>query len=144
MKRVFLGILVILPLASCVTIINEPKPAATGQTGRESPQVRGALSGRRQILVSFYANAADCTSLGDPTLKVAVAPKHGKVSIEQGTALADFGDGDARKACNGQTVPATVIYYTSDEGFVGEDSAAFERIGVRGAYGYHVYTINVR
>ena len=38
----------------------------------------------------------------------------------------------------------TVIYYTSELGFVGADPVEFERIGVRGAYGYHIYTINVR
>lgn len=106
--------------------------------------MRGALSGQRQLLVSFFAVGPDCTSLGYPTLKVAKAPLHGDVSVEHGTALADFGQGDARSVCNGRSVPATVIYYTSVAGFVGEDSAEFERIGVRGAYGYHVYTIHVR
>ncbi len=106
--------------------------------------VRGALSGQRQILVSFYATGPACTSLGYPTLKVAKAPQHGEVSIEQGTALADFEKSDVRNVCNGTSVPATVIYYTSVAGFIGEDSVAFERIGVRGAYGYHAYTIHVR
>ncbi len=131
-------------LASCV-IVNENTPDGTTvpQLPR-APVVRGALSGQRQVLVSFYAAASDCTSLGYPTLKVAKAPRHGEVSIEQGTALADFGKDDARNVCNGKTVPATVIYYTSMNGFIGEDSVAFERIGVRGAYGYHEYTINVR
>ncbi len=94
--------------------------------------------------MSFYALGSDCTSLGYPTLKLVKAPQHGKVSIEHGSALAGVGADDARTVCNGQTVPATVIYYTADAGFVGEDAAAFERIGVRGAYGYHAYTINVR
>jgi hypothetical protein len=82
--------------------------------------------------------------LGYPTLKVAKAPQHGEVSVEQGTALADFVKGDVRSVCNGNSVPATVIYYTSVIGFIGDDSVAFERIGVRGAYGYHAYTIHVR
>jgi hypothetical protein len=115
-----------------------PPPAAG------KPIIRGALSGQRQILASFYATALDCTSLGYPTLKVAKAPKHGEVSVEQGTAVADFEKNDARNVCNGKSVPATVIYYTSEPGFIGTDSAEFERIGVRGAYGYHIYTINVR
>ena len=58
--------------------------------------------------------------------------------------LVDFEKNDARNVCNGKSVPATVIYYTSEPGFIGTDSAEFERIGVRGAYGYHIYTINVR
>ena len=133
-----------LVLASCV-VVNETKPDATPlQQAAEAPNVRGALSGQRQLLVGFYAIGSDCASLGYPTLKVARPPKHGHVSVEQGTALADIGKTDARNVCNGKSVPATVIYYTSVTGFIGEDSVEFERIGVRGAYGYHTYIIHVR
>jgi hypothetical protein len=144
MKTVFVIAGASLALASCV-VINEQKPdTPTVREATETPQVRGALSGQRQIIVSFYATASDCTSLGYPTLKVAKAAQHGRVSVEQGTALADFAKDDARRICKGKSVPATVIYYTSEPGFIGTDSVAFERIGVAGAYGYHVYTINVR
>jgi hypothetical protein len=144
MRAAILCVSSALALASCV-VVNENKPeATTSQQVAEAPNVRGALSGQRQLLVSFYATGSDCTSLGYPTLKVAKAPQHGEVSVEQGTALADFGKGDIRNVCNGNSVPATVIYYTSVTGFIGEDSVAFERIGVRGAYGYHAYTIHVR
>jgi hypothetical protein len=144
MRAAILWVSSTLVLASCV-VVNENKPdATTSRQVAEVPNVRGALSGRRQILVSFYALGSDCASLGYPTLKVAKPPQHGEVSVEQGTALADFGTGDVRNVCNGKSVPATVIYYTSMSGFIGEDSVAFERIGVRGAYGYHAYTIHVR
>jgi hypothetical protein len=144
MKTAFVCVGTSLALASCV-VINEQKPdMTTARQATEAPQVRGALGGQRQLIVSFYATAPDCTSLGYPTLKVAKPPQHGQVSVEQGTALANFGKDDARSVCNGKSVPATVIYYTSEPGFIGADSVAFERIGVAGAYGYHVYTINVR
>jgi hypothetical protein len=133
-----------LALASCIVINTNNPGAITATQATGTPIVRGALSGERQILVSFYATASDCTSLGYPTIKVAKAPKHGEVFVEQGAALADFGKDDARDICNGRSVPATVIYYTSEPGFIGTDSVEFERIGVRGAYGYHIYTINVR
>jgi hypothetical protein len=134
----------ILLLASCVVVnTDNPGPVTARQT-TGVPILRGALSGQRQIIASYYATAPDCTSLGYPTLKVAKAPKHGKVSVEQGTALADFQKDDARSVCNGKSVPATVIYYTSAPGFIGNDSAEFERIDVRGANGYQIYAINVR
>ena len=113
-------------LASCV-VVNENKPEATTSQTAEVPSVRDALSGQRQLLVSFYALGSDCTSLGYPTLKVAKAPQHGEVSVGHGTALADFGKGDVRNVCNGKSVPASVICYTSVTGFIGEDSVAFER-----------------
>ena len=144
MKAVFACVGAGLALASCVVINDRSTDAARMQQAKEAPQVRGALSGRRQLIASFYATAPDCTSLGYPTLIVARPPQHGHASVEQGTALAGFGKDDARNVCNGRSVPATLIYYTSEPGFIGADSVAFERIGVAGAYGYHDYTINVR
>jgi hypothetical protein len=144
MKTAFVIAGASLALASCI-VIDEQKPdMTTVRETTETPKIRGALSAQRQIIASFYAAASDCTSLGYPTLKVAKTAQHGRVSVEQGMALADFGKDDARSICNGKSVPATVIYYTSEPGFIGADSVAFDRIGVAGAYGYHVYTINVR
>jgi hypothetical protein len=144
MRAGFLAAASALALASCI-VVNTNNPAGpAARQAAEKPMIRGALSGQRQIIASFYATASDCTSLGYPTLKVAKPPEHGEVSVEQGTALADFGKDDARNICNGRSVPATVIYYTSEPGFIGTDSAEFERIGVRGAYGYHIFSINVR
>jgi hypothetical protein len=133
-----------LALASCVVVNDRQADVTTAHQAKDAPQVRGALSGQRQLIASFYATGPDCTSLGYPTLKVAKPPQHGQVSVEEGTALAGFGKNDVRNVCNGKSVPATVIYYTSEPGFIGTDVAAFERIGVAGAYGYHDYTINVR
>jgi hypothetical protein len=132
-----------LMLASCVTITDRTAEAG-GPQAAQTHQIRGAVSGQKQVIVSFYATAPDCTSLGYPTLKLAKPPQHGQVSIEKGTAFAAFGKDDPRSVCNGKAVPATVIYYTSQPGFIGADSVDFERIGVAGAYGYHAYTINVR
>ena len=143
MRAALAHIGVSLMLASCVTI-NDQTPKPGGTQTQQTHQVRGAVSGQKQLIVTFYATASDCTSLGYPTLKLAKPPQHGQVSIEQGTAFAIFGKDDPRSVCNGKEVPATVIYYTSSPGFIGADSVDFERIGVAGAYGYHSYTINVR
>jgi len=125
-------------LQSLNALIRQPEARA------QTHQVRGALSGQKQLIASFYAVASNCTSAGYPTLKLAKPPQHGQVSVEQGTEIATFGRDDPRRPCNGEEFPATTLYYTSEPGFVGTDSVAFDRIGVRGAYGYHVYTINVR
>lgn len=143
MRAALAYIFVALMLASCVTI-NERTAKPGGAKAGQTYQVRGAVSGQKQLIVSFYATASNCTSLGYPTLKLVKPPQHGQVSIEKGTEFATFGKDDPRSVCNGKEVPATVIYYTSEPGFIGADSVAFERIGVAGAYGYHAYTINVR
>jgi hypothetical protein len=133
----------VLTLTSCATVDKHANEAPAVENGH-TIQIRGALSGQRQRIATFYATAPDCRSLGYPTLKVAKAPQHGEVSVEEGVATAMFGENDPRRTCNGREVPATVIYYTSVPGFIGADSVAFDRIGVEGAYGYHVYRINVR
>ena len=120
----------------------EGVPPANAPTS--APVVRGALSGVRQQINSFYNLNPDCTSGGYPTLKVARAPQHGQVVVEQGMDFAEFPKDNIRSACNGRSVPATLIFYTSEPGFVGTDTVAFDRIGVAGGYGYHDYTINVR
>jgi len=127
-------------LASCV----QPQQAQQHAANEPAQQVRGASSGVRQQIAEFYYVNSDCTSGGYPLLKVAKPPQHGQISVEQGTAYADYTKDSTHAACNGKKVPATLIFYTSEPGFVGSDSAAFDRIGVLGAYGYHDYTINVR
>lgn len=146
-RRVFQVVCVAagLGLASCVinqppTPPNQPQSPPT----EAGPKVRGALSGAKQQIAEFYFVNPDCTSGGYPTLKVAKQPQHGQISIEQGTAYAEFTRDKAFAACNGKKVPATLVYYTSEPGFVGSDEVALDRIGVLGAYGYHDYTINVR
>ncbi len=106
--------------------------------------MRGALSGTKQSIGQFYNVNPDCTSGGYPTLKVAVPPLHGQIFIEQGTAFSDYPKDNIRAACNGKSVPASIISYLSQPGYVGSDQVEFERIGVSGGYGYYKYTINVR
>jgi hypothetical protein len=127
-----------LTLSACVAFIG-PR----GATDR-SKQIRGAFSGQKQRIGAFYSTNPDCSSAGYPSLKVVKAPQHGAVSVEQGSTEAAFDKNNARSACNGKEIPATLVYYTSTAGFVGRDTVEMERIGVQGGYGYHVYTINVR
>jgi hypothetical protein len=145
MKTVFLCVVASLMLLGCSVTINYPTAnMSEARKAAGTPQVRGALSGQRQLIFSVYTAAADCTSLGYPTMKVLTPPQHGQVSVEQGVTVAGFGGGDSRVICNGKSFPSTVIYYTSEPGFIGADLVAFERIGVAGAYAYHAFTINVR
>ena len=137
-----------LSLASCVQSGSQyqapPQMQFQPQPEVKQPIERGALSGTRQQIAEFYFVNPDCSTNGTPTLKMAKAPQHGTIEVVQGTAFADFAKTSTEGACNGKKVPATLIFYTSEPGFIGADSVAFERIGVAGAYGYHDYTINVR
>jgi hypothetical protein len=71
MKTDFACVVAGLTLASCVVINDGNADVTTAQPAKEAPQLRGALTGKRQLIASFYATGPDCTSLGYPTLKVA-------------------------------------------------------------------------
>ena len=127
-------------LTSCAQTGQQPPKTA----GENTPQVRGAVSGVKQQIAQFSFVNPDCVTGGYPTLKIAKQPQHGQISIEQGAAYPEFAKDDVRYSCNSKKVPSTLIFYTSEPGYTGSDTVAFDRIGVLGAYGYHEYTINVR
>ncbi len=125
-------------LAACA---QTPQSKSVTET---TQQFRGALSGAKQQIAQFTFVNPDCVTGGYPTLKVAKPPQHGQITIEEGTAYPEFAKDNVRSACNSKKVPSTLVFYTSEPGYVGSDSVALDRIGVLGAYGYHEYTINVR
>lgn len=144
MRKLVTTLTVCLSVSACVSTTDFGMKVQPVQMTEQSPSIRGALSGQRQEIFVVYNNANDCSTTGYPTMKVAKPPQHGQVSVEQGSAIAAYPKTDMRNICNGKTVPATVIYYTSEPGFVGTDSVAFDRIGTKGGYGYHEFSIMVR
>lgn len=137
-----LSLTALMAVASCAQPNNAPPPKP--EPGVMAPGVRGAISGERRQILEFYFVNPDCSSSGTPVIKVAKPPQHGKVEIVEGTAFADFAKTSNFAACNAKKVTATLVFYTSEPGYLGDDEIALDRIGVLGAYGYHTYTIKVR
>jgi|GEM_PF-2635477 len=144
MRKLFTSLALCLFISACVSKSDVTLKVEQAKMAEQGPTIRGALSGQRQQIFSVYNNANDCSTTGYPTMKVAKPPQHGQVSVEQGSAIAAYPKTDIRNICNGKSVPATVIYYTSEPGFIGTDSVAFDRIGTTGSYGYHEFQIMVR
>jgi hypothetical protein len=139
----FVYVAATLLLTSCV-VVNTDKAAVKQAAASEVKEVRGALTGKRQMIAGFYNVNSACASGGYPTLKVLKGPEHGQVSVEQGVGYPNFGKDDPRSACAAKSFPGTELFYTSENGFTGSDSVTFERIGVSGGYARYEYTINVR
>jgi hypothetical protein len=61
-----------LALASCVVVNENKSEATTPQQVAGAPNVRGALSGQRQLLVSFYSTpySLRCRDVSVPAFQV--------------------------------------------------------------------------
>ena len=108
------------------------------------PVQRGAASGQRQQVGFFWDVDRACASLGTPTVKVADAPVHGKVTVESSENYPDFPDGNALHACNEHKVPVTVIFYQSEAGFTGADNFTIDEITPEGGFSHRAYAVSVR
>src|SRR4051794_6852527 len=80
---------------------------------------RIAASGK-QIKLGFFATVnPDCSSTGDPTVRITQAPEHGRVSIPAGRDFPIFSEPNPRTVCNTRRVQGRIASYVSERGFVG-------------------------
>ena len=101
-----------------VEVLASP-PSPVGNT---EPSKRKVVSGRPWKIDKWYLTKPDCTAAGYPEVRVVTPPTHGTITSEKGETFPNFPDGNVRKVCNKQQVPATWISYESHPGFVGSDS----------------------
>jgi hypothetical protein len=119
--------------------VNAPSSSQQGQSS--VVYARAALSGTEQRLDFFYAVHPDCTSEGYPTIRTVTQPVHGKLRVEQATDYTNFPKDNQRYECNKQRSPVVVVYYQSDLGYAGPDTAIIEVIFPSGVL--RTYTFNV-
>jgi hypothetical protein len=87
-----------------------------------APLARGAVSGTEQHVEFFYGVHPDCTDMGYPVVRIAIAPAHGSVRIENGTDYTNFPASNQRYSCNLKKSLGTLVYYTSEKGYTGPDT----------------------
>ncbi len=90
----------------------------------QATTVERAAKGRpdQDIQVGAYINVqADCTSGPLPTIRLALPPAHGKVTVKRGKANATN-----YKQCLALEVPAYVAFYRSAPSFNGTDAMTLE------------------
>jgi hypothetical protein len=71
---------------------------------------------------------ADCTVDGFVTVKVLKAPRNGKIEAEDANGYPHYASGNQRHKCNDRQVLGTRLYYLSNIGFKGTDTAELETI----------------
>jgi hypothetical protein len=92
----------------------------------------------------YYSVENDCLSDGYATLRVTKAPKHGTVTMSQGTAFPSYPPNNPRSTCNKRRVDSMLVNYSPESGFVGTDAFSLDIIYASGGERMDDYQITVK
>jgi len=98
---------------------------------------------QRLRLDFLFSLNPDCSSIGYATVRLIEEPKHGKITIENGTGFSNFRRDNSRFECNKSRSDGVVIFYEPEPGFVGADSIAINAIYASGTAPKRHYTVTV-
>jgi len=107
-------------------------------------RARAVASDQRLRLDFLFDLNPDCTSMGSATVHVTEPPKHGRITVENGTGFPTFPQNNQRFACNKSRSDGVVIVYEPEAGFVGTDSVNLDAIYPQGTAQKRHYTIEVK
>ncbi len=80
-----------------------------------------ANSGKKLRLAFASEVKPDCTFGGMPVIHVVKDAAHGRVRIQTEPGFPSFDEGNPRHFCNEWRIKGFGVYYTSDDGYVGDD-----------------------
>jgi hypothetical protein len=116
-------------------------PATQARSGHGE---RFAVSGTPQKLGFFSAVNPDCTTKGIPVLRVTRTTVHGSASISEDAGYPEFPAASPYYHCNRQRTQGVAISYTSNAGYIGDDTVSVEIIFPGGGYKTFDYSIIVK
>jgi hypothetical protein len=87
---------------------------------RKMELTRYAPSGIKQRVSFTFSVNLDCTAIGNVVIRTLDGPQHGTIQFETGEEFANFNDGKYAK-CNDKKIPGILIYYQSNDGYIGPD-----------------------
>ena len=128
-------------------------PSAYGQSGSppaaKPPLTRGEISrfvpsGEKWMIGFFTSLWPDCTLRGRVVGSVTTPPQHGLLAFAPLDSFPSFPPTNAQAKCNENKIAGQGLYYTSEQGFAGEDSANIFLIYPDGSGGEIHYTIIVK
>jgi hypothetical protein len=121
-----------------------PPPTNQQSTLDSNTLDRGVLSGTQQRVGFFYSINTDCSFIGYPTIHIKTPPAHGMLSVEQDTSYTFFERNDQRYRCNLNKSQGTLVYYKSDAGYFGPDTAVVETIWPTSSTRITTYNMSVK
>jgi hypothetical protein len=121
-----------------------PAPAGGGTQSQTVELTRAVAVGHKVQLDFLYSVNPDCTSLGFATVHVTEQPKHGKISVENGTGFTNFPQNNPRSDCNKTRSDGVIVAYEPEDGYTGQDSVNLEVIFASGSLSKRHYAVDVR
>jgi hypothetical protein len=124
-----------------------PIPAAAARPTAQPKIVeftRTVAADQKLRLAFFYDINPDCSSMGYTTVRVIEQPKHGRLTIQNGTGFTNFPESNVRFECNKRKSDGVIVSYEPAPGYVGSDSLNLDAIFPTGSMSSRRYTIDVR
>ena len=130
--------------ATAVIETPPPAPAPAQPAGPKLEFTRTVAADKKLRLDFLYSINPDCTSIGYATVRIIEQPKHGRITVENGTGFTNFAANNLRFECNKQRSEGVAITYEPDPGYLGPDSVNFDAIFAGGTLSKRHYAIDVR
>ena len=124
--------------AALVSLTLMASPALADYLNRVVP-AGGVMRGNFYLAIN-----PDCSLVAYPTVRLVSSPANGVVSLKQGKAFPFFPAVNPRSACNRTRVPAILLEYRPNQGFVGSDSFEVNAIFPIGAERADTFNITVK
>lgn len=118
-----------------------PGPPAAARTVELA---RTVAAGHKLELEFLYSINRDCTSLGLPTVRTTEAPKHGRITVENGTGFTNFPQSNPRYECNKKRSEGVNVVYEPDPDYTGGDSVTLDVIFASGGESKRHYAVEVK
>jgi hypothetical protein len=123
---------------------SNPRPPQSGAVPQILERARAVASDKQLRLDFVYTLNPDCTSIGFATIRIIEQPKHGKITVENGTGFTSFAKDNLRYECNKSRSDGVVIVYEPESEFKGTDSVFIDAIFASGTSQKRHYTIEVK
>jgi hypothetical protein len=114
---------------------------------RAAAQIRvtRTVASNQKLRLDFLVTLnPDCTSIGFATVRIIEEPKHGKLTVENGTGFSNYPQNNLQYECNKRRSDGVVVVYEPDSGFAGADSVSIDAIFPSGTSQKRRYSIDVK
>lgn len=130
-------------VAHPTTIAHDTQPAPQAESPtREITRVAAA---EQKLRVDFLdVIQPDCSSAGQATVRILDQPQHGTLTIEEGQEFTFFPKDHPNFACNSRKSDGTLVFYQSNQDYLGPDSITLYLIFPLGQASTRHYTIQVK
>ena len=102
------------------------------------------LSGQPNHGDVFGSLNPDCTAIPGVAARITVQPSHGKVTVRPTQDFLYFKEPNPRARCNSKRVPAWIVQYRSDAGYVGKDKFSYDKFLPDGVVVHVTLNVDVR